>query len=351
MNRRLNLAIIGLDNWYHAFPFAELLMRRKDVALKAVSDEDELKREWIRNRYHIPVYAEHERILADPAIDGVIITARTSQHLELIEAAVAEGKHVLCDKPLEVNVERAERVVKIVNSASTVFCMSFPRRARPLFLEAKRLIATRVLGELCCIIEIGRYRLPCKAPGVIDPGWYAEKTHSGGGGFIDHAVHQIDMLRWWLEDEVASVCCMTGNQAVKNIEVEDYGVAILRFDKGVLATIESSWVSHEATKDVIEVQGTEGALRIDVESRTLEVYSSKLSCKMFYTFKPVIFETPDFRLALDGFDGILNSFIDCIVHGGRPLATVEDGWAATAVTAAAYESAKFKKEISVPRLR
>lgn len=337
---QIGVGIVGLDNWYHAFAYAELLSRRCDLVLRAVSDYDEEKRCWIKNRYHVQVYSDHEKVLTDSNIDAVIITARTVQHLDLIAAAKEERKHILCDKPLEINTERATAVLQLMRNYKLQFCMSFPRRGRPLFLEAQRLISAGIIGEPICIIETGRYKLPAKAPGATDPGWYAEKDQAGGGGFVDHAVHQIDMMRWLLQKEAEYVvCAITDNIVFTNLPVEDYGIAVLRFGN-TLVTVESSWISHGPVEDIIVIQGTEGALRLDVSRGMLEILGAKGRCQGSYVFKPLLFETPEFSLHLDGFDVILDSFIKSILNSeNKPLASVEDGWRATVVITAIYETA------------
>ena len=352
MSAKISVAIVGLDNWYHAFPFADILAKHERAILKAVSDHDSVRINWIKSRYRVPVYADYEAIISDPSIDAVIITACTGRHKELIEMAVAEGKHVLCDKPLDTTVEKCDSILRAVTKASTVFCMSFPRRVRPLYIEAKKLISEGAIGRPLCITETGKYRLPSKAPGMSDPGWYIKKEHSGGGGFIDHAVHQIDMLRWWLEEEVQWVDCKIKNLAFKDLEVEDYGVATMEFKNGVIATIESSWISHGPVSDVIEVQGTRGRIKIDVGAGTIDVNSPNMpSHGLRRTFVPSSFvEVCGHKIPVDGYAALFENFIACVMGEAEPAARVEDGWAATAVVAAAYEAAKAPN-VAVPQLR
>jgi predicted dehydrogenase len=352
MKEKVQVGVIGLDNWYHAFPYIEAVVRSRKAELKAVSDWNREKLAYVRNKYGLKeLHTQPEKILTDPSIEAVIVTAATGDHADIAISAAENGKHIVCDKPLEVSIDRAISIKKAVEQKGVTFAMSFPRRARRLYREARKTILEGVIGDPLCIIETGRYSLPSENPWVGKPGWYTNKKKAGGGGFLDHSVHQIDMLRWLISSEATSVMCRLDNLIYKDLEVDDYGVATLAFQNNAIGTIESSWISSGRSIDVIDIQGTLGSLRVDVSSRNLEIVVDHSGERTSRTYAPKSYLsiTETMRMPMDGFEELFRDFLNALMTGERPLATVEDGCAVVEVSSAANRSAQTGSVVNISR--
>lgn len=332
----VTIGIVGLDNWYHGLPFAELAATTPGARLAAVSDSNPKRQAWIRERYPSTRLAEsHEAVLTDPAVDAVLVLTPTSDHAAHAEAAARNGKHLLCDKPLGLGATAARRIVDAYASGGLKAATIFGRRARPLFREVKRSIESGEIGRVICAVETGRFGLPRAEPSSPDPGWYADPARSGGGGFLDHAVHQTDMFRALLGADVTGVKGSVSKLRHPDLRVEDYGIATLTFSTGAVVTIESSWIAEGPSTAMIYIEGTAGSIRWDDAAKTVTIRSR--AGERTVTDKPGRFlEGPGWRLGMSGYGDVFQNFIDCVRGDAKPLASLADGLRAVEVTDAVY---------------
>ena len=329
MSNTINIGIVGMENWYHAFPFAHLIDANPNARLVAVSDDDDDRLDWIRERHpKADIRSSHASIIDDPAIDAVVINAATADHAALATAAAARKKHVLCDKPLEVSVAKAEEIVHAFHGTNLVFAAAFTRRPRPINRLIRRLIREGEIGDVLAAIEVGRFGFPRKSPRSAEPGWYGSKARAGFGGFADFGTHQIDMLRWMFGAEVTGVSGRLANLLHKVEEVDDYGVATLQFENGVIATVESSWVTHGPGTNALFIQGSAGSITLD---DTLRVNTPKMTWEVKDTSKEYL-SVHGINLRVDGFRQVLDNFVACVTgEESTPLASLDDAVAVTRV--------------------
>jgi len=330
MQKKINIGVVGLDNWYHALPYCQALSEMEGVEFVGISDKSHERVKCAAKQYRAKKWStDHRKIIEDSTIDVVIITACTNQHAELSELAAINGKHILCDKPIEVSLEKADSIIQAIEKTGVKCMMNFTRRVKPHFIKAKELIQEGKIGQIVCIAETGRYLLPESEPKSKEPGWYAVRSKAGGGGFIDHGVHQFDALRWLLDDEVEQVSGYVSNLIYKEIEVEDYGIATFKFSKGVVATIESTWtvVPPAVAYDKLEIQGTKGSITIDEISHSVTFYDEKKETTYHFQFE-----------YLDIFRSLLKNFVATIRNDSPPVSSAYDGRAATELVLAVYQS-------------
>ena len=127
-------------------------------------------------------------------------------------------------------------------------------------------------------------------------------------GFADFGTHQIDMLRWMFGAEVTGVSGRLANLLHKVEEVDDYGVATLQFENGVIATVESSWVTHGPGTNALFIQGTAGSITLD---DTLRVNTPKMTWEVKDTSKEYL-SVHGINLRVDGFRQVLDNFVACV---------------------------------------
>ena len=345
MTTPTRIGIVGMDNWYHAFPFAHIISQTPGASLVAVSDTDEDRLSWIRERHAgTELRADHASIIDDPDIDAVVINAATAEHADIAKAAAAKGKHVLCDKPLEVSVARARIIEEAFAGSGLVFAAALTRRPRVIMNMIKKLLDEGAIGRPLASIEVGRFGFPQQSPRVFQPGWYGDKSRAGFGGFADFATHEIDMLRWFFGAEVTKVSGTLANVLGKVQEVEDYGIATLEFDNGVIATVESSWITHGPGTNALFIQGTAGTITFD---GTLKVNTPKANWEVQDTSKESL-NVHGINLRVDGFRQVLENFVDCITGKAQtPYAGLPDVVAITKVLEAVSASNESGKPITL----
>jgi predicted dehydrogenase len=194
-----------------------------------------------------------EALLADDRVEAVAVCVPPAGHVEVALAALAEGKHVLVEKPLASSLEEADRLVAAAEVAMQKVVVGFNFRRHRFVERARQAIVAGQLGEITCL----RSAFTNDVPFDEAARWRGTRA-LGGGGILDRAVHEFDLWRYLLADEVAEVSAIS----VPGRTEDDIAVVTARMRGGALATIvvlDSAVVSHELT-----VYGSHAAARLDL---------------------------------------------------------------------------------------
>ena len=312
----------------HAWGYAAGLKRAANSELVGVWDEDAERGESFAKTHQIAAFSTAAELL--DAVDAVVVTSENNKHAELVEAAAARGRHILCEKPLVTTEEDGKRVTAAVEAAGVKLMTAFPCRFSPAF---QRLVQRVKAGD------VGKVRAVCATNrGSCPFGWFVDVAASGGGSMIDHVVHVTDLLRVLLGEEIVSVQAQIGNNMYDE-KWEDTAMLTLEFASGIFATLDSSWSrpkSYKTWGDVtMNVVGEAGVLELDLFAQQFDVYTAG---KATHT-------VAGFGSDLDG--ALVAAFVDCIVKDTAPPVTGFDGLQAARVALAGYESARRGAPVAV----
>jgi predicted dehydrogenase len=209
-------------------------------------------------------FSDLDELLADESIDIVTITTPSGAHLEPAVAAARAGKHVICEKPLEVNVERIDQMIAACTAAGVTLSGVFNRRFHPAMRLLKAAAVAGRFGRITlCDASVPWYR----DQAYYDSGaWRGTWSLDGGGALMNQAIHTIDQLIF-IAGDVRSVHASTACLAHERIEVEDTAVAILEFKNGALGTIRASTAAWSESGNPAEVSicGTDGTVILSDE--------------------------------------------------------------------------------------
>jgi predicted dehydrogenase len=206
------------------------------------------------------VFSNLEAVLTRPDVHIVIVATPSGAHAELAVAAARAGKHVVVEKPLEITLERSDRIIEACDRAGVRLCTIFPSRfgdanqALKAAIEAGRL-GRLTLGETTC-----KWWRPQSY--YDEGGWKGTKALDGGGALMNQAIHNVDLLLWML-GPVTHVTGFTTTLAHKRIEVEDTAVACLRFASGALGVIQATTSVYPGLPKTIAVHGDRGTIVIE----------------------------------------------------------------------------------------
>jgi UDP-N-acetyl-2-amino-2-deoxyglucuronate dehydrogenase len=215
--------------------------------------------EKLAAEHGVPAYSDWDAFLAHPGMRAVTIATPSGCHLEGAERAARAGKHVLCEKPLEVNLERIDAMIRVCSENGVRLAAIHQRRFQD---------ATRVFKDA---IDQGRFGRISLADATVkwfrtqeyydQGGWRGTWRLDGGGALMNQSIHTIDQLLHLVGD-VASVCALASRVAHERIQVEDVAVAALRFRNGALGVIEGSTACFSKTGHAAEVHvcGSEGSV-------------------------------------------------------------------------------------------
>jgi myo-inositol 2-dehydrogenase / D-chiro-inositol 1-dehydrogenase len=286
---------------------------------------DAVRRDWGVARG----YTRFEELLTDKGLDALFIASSSGEHCRQVCAALDAGYHVFCEKPLGISLEECRSAEEAVaRNASRVFLLGFMRRFDSSYRHAKSLL------------DSGRIGTPILFRGYsVDPESAIEGAirfaPSSGGQFLDMSVHDIDLARWMLGAEAATVFAAGGCYAHPEFAASGDGdnlAAFARFDNGSMAFFLAGRTAAHGYVVETEIIGTKGTLRIaSVPQKDLvEILDSRgvvRECSQSFLER---FEAAYLAEAQE--------FVDCIRDGRRPSVTVQDGTRATEVAFAATRS-------------
>ena len=346
----VKLGVLGLHNHYHAFPMADYVRRGIDgVEIVAVHDERaDYAGDYARQFGIARVAGSRDELLADPSIDGVIVMSHTAAHRDDVLACARAKKHVLIDKPIALTVAEATEMVAATEAAGTTIMLAYHVRFLPVYQQVREMIGQGVIGRPLTM----KMSIRCPLQYVTDtptsttPGWYTDPALAGGGGFLDHAVHYTDAMRYLLGSEGVSVIGKVARLTDHQIDVDDYGVCIVTTDKGELVTIESTWhaadwYSPMASPEECLIVGTAGEIHVHHQkSPQLEVSGRGIPGRQYFDWKG------DDRQMI-AYRSIVVEFARAIASGTAPSVDGRDGLKALAIIEAAHKSSASGREVEV----
>lgn len=197
-----------------------------------------------------------DRLLARDDIDAVAITTTSGSHAEIGIAAARAGKHVFCEKPIDVTLEKIDALIRACDEAGVQLAAVFQSRMGDSGRALKEAVDSGRFGKLSqCSAYIPWYR---SREYYASGDWRGTWEFDGGGALMNQAIHAIDMLLWVAGDVAeVSACCQT---RLHDIEVEDNAVAWLRFKSGAIGVIQGSTCSFPGQPKRLEIMGEKGTV-------------------------------------------------------------------------------------------
>lgn len=205
-------------------------------------------------------FTDHEALLAEADVEAVSICTPTAQHHPITLAAARAGRHVLCEKPVSLDLAQGAEMIAACEQAGVVFQVGHHLRSWVAAARARAMVAR---GDIGAVVWV-RFRQSHDWGGrPTVRGVFGSRAHSGGGTLLDNGCHLFDLARFFAGD-VRDVQARTATLKF-DIEVEDTAMASLGFVSGAMGTIETAWTST-GYQEGFWIQGTEGSLECD--SRT-----------------------------------------------------------------------------------
>lgn len=202
-------------------------------------------------------YPSWTDLISDAAIEAVYIATPVHLHATQAIAAIAAGKHVLCEKPMAMNVAECDQMIAAARQNQVKLGVAYYRHFYPVVGRAKELIASGEIGRPV-IAQINAFEFFNPAPDH-SRAWLLRKGRSGGGPMFDFGCHRIEVLLN-LFGPIAEVTAQIANVVFER-EVEDTATALFQFESGACATLCVTHAAREA-KDTLDIFGTRGSIHI-----------------------------------------------------------------------------------------
>jgi predicted dehydrogenase len=203
-------------------------------------------------------YREWTGLIADEEIDAVYIATPVRLHAEQTIAAAEAGKHVLCEKPMAMNVDECDRMIAACQAHNVKLGIAYYRHFYPAIKRIKEIIAAGEVGRPV-IAQINAFEWFNPEP-TTPRHWLIEKAQAGGGPVLDFGCHRIEVLQNILGPITKTVSVL--NIVVFERDVEDTGVAVFQFEMGTLGVLSITHAARQS-QDTLHIFGSEGSIHVE----------------------------------------------------------------------------------------
>ena len=333
----VNVALVGAGRIgrVHA---ENLVFRIPEANLVAVSDIFMEAAERLAADLNIPaVYQDPAPIMEDESVDAVLICSSTDTHAQFIEAAAEAGKQIFCEKPIALDLDKIDRALATVERAAVKLMVGFNRRFDPNFLRVHEIVRSGEVGAP----QILRITSRDPAPPPI------EYVKVSGGIFLDMTIHDFDMARYLMGDEVESVYAAGGvlvDPAIGAAGDVDTAVITLHFTNGALGVIDNSRQAVYGYDQRVEVFGSSGSVTADNNFPNTTLVSD---AQRVYRDLPLNFFMDRYT---ESYVAEIKTFVQCILNDTPPPVSGLDGRAPVAMGYAAIKSLAEGRPVKISEI-
>ncbi len=342
--KKLKIGIVGAGNIAvntHLPAYQEL----DNVEIVAICDLTVDRAKEAAKKFNIPAYfSSVEDMLVNADIDAVDICTWNNGHAPVCIAAAKAGKHIVCEKPMALDLAAAKEMEAAVKEAGVTFMLAVPGRFNTQNMYVREMYEAGELGDVyyAKVSNIRRRGTPT--------GWFTDRKTSGGGPVIDIGVHSIDGA-WYLmgtpkpirvsaqtfaphgDYQTKGVSRWQGTPSPDNqFDCEDSGVGVIHFENGASMLFEASWALNGPSHTSVQLCGSKAGITLD----PLTIYGERAD----YLSDDTITVGENNRFAEE-----LKHFAQCVLDGKEPKYPLEQAVQMQEMLQAIYDSAEQGKEI------
>jgi myo-inositol 2-dehydrogenase/D-chiro-inositol 1-dehydrogenase len=278
--------------------------------------------------------ADYRDLLRDPGIDAVLVCSSTDTHAEVVTQAALAGKQIFCEKPLDKDLERMDRVIEEVERSGVKLMMGFNRRFDADFARIREQVASGAIGTP----ELLRITSRDPAPPSL------AYVRVSGGLFMDMTIHDFDMARFLLGREVLEVSVAADalvDPAIGGAGDVDTAIVTLRFSGGALGAIDNSRRSVYGYDQRVEVFGSGGMLA----NRNHRAHTVEHADREGFHGDPAL----DFFMQryAQAYTAEIRSFVECVIEGTPVPVGAPDARAAAVMAYAAARSHRERRPVAI----
>lgn len=335
MKPRVPVGVIGLGRMGQIYS-RHLAQTIAEARLVFVSDVLEDRARALASELGVESWStDYRELLASPAVEAVFVTSPTSTHREVVVAAAEAGKAIFCEKPIALTLEDTDQMLAAVDKAGVMFQVGFMRRYDAGYQAAKRQIEAGTIGKPVTFKSVGR--------DPFCPDLNYARPDVSGGLILDMAIHDFDLARWLMADEVKRVYAEGGTLAFPQLNTVgdiDNAVINLLFERGALGNVEVSRNAMYGYDIRTEILGTEGGLNIGYYQQTpLLILTRQGIC---HDMVPYIIE----RFG-PAYQAQAKDFVERVMRDQPPAVTGADARAALVIGLAATRSFKEARPVEL----
>ena len=325
----LNVGVIGIGmmGQNHARVYSEI------ANFVGIADPNEKILGKVTKRFKVKGYKDYKEMLELKDLDAVSIASPTSTHFEVANAAIKAGKHVLVEKPICGDMEKAKELVLEAKKKGVVLAVGYIERHNPVVGITKNLIEKKEFGE---VISVSSRRVSSFPSRIKDV-----------GVILDLGIHDIDVIRYLLGSNVRSVYSLAGGTGKK--EFEDHANILLEFENGIFAFIEVNWLTPMKVRKVSLIC-SKNFVEMDYINQNLIISSSSIKKLDTGNLYRIPQEYEERKIEVERREPLkneLSDFLNAIQKGEEPLVSGEEGVRTLEIAHAAMLSAQKGEKIII----
>lgn len=330
---RLRIGIIGAGRigQVHA---ENITFRLRNAALIGVQSGSQALAEKCSLEHGCQPYYDYHKLLENPDVDAVCICSASNRHTEQIIAAAEAGKHIFCEKPIDTSLPAIDEALLAVKRAGVKLQVGFNRRFDTNYMRVRQAVMDGEIGQPH-ILHITS-RDPSPPP--------LDYVKSSGGIWLDCAIHDMDMSRFLINDEVDEVYALGAvniDPAIEEYDDVDTSVITLRFKNGVIGTIDNSRQAVYGYDQRCEILGSGGSININNNYNNSAIISDAKAVKRDL---PLHFFMDRYT---DSFIHEMDQFCDAVLNDKPIPCTGLDGRAPVVIALAAKKSYLEKRPVKI----
>ncbi len=283
------------------------------------------------------VSSNYRDILSMPDVDAVIICSPTDTHAQYTIEAAEAGKHIFCEKPLDLSLERIRQVLDVIEKTGVKLMIGFNRRFDPNFAKIQQMVKDGKIGEPQILRITSRDPKPPPA----------EYVAVSGGMFLDMTIHDFDMARFIMGSEVVEVYAKANvlvDPAIGEAGDVDTAITILSFENGAIGAIDNTRQAVFGYDQRLEVLGSEGMVNIDNNYHDTHSYYNKEGS---HGPLPLDFFMDRY---IESYEIEMKAFIDALVNEEDIPVHGKDGLISVAIGLAAKKSASENRPVTLKEI-
>ena len=335
----LTIGLIGAGDVARAAHMPSFAANPK-AEVTAVADPDVQSAQSLAEKHGIgKVVEDYREILSDPSVVAVDICTPHHLHCQITMDALIAGKHVICEKPIAMTLDEADRMIGAAHEMGLWLLITLNERFLPIHRKVKELLSDGRLGKP---FLVNVYIMGDELLRMNDAhSWKGTWDQAGGGAFFDTGTHVVDLMHYWFGEPKAVTATLKRLMATPENKADDNAAVILEYDNDLIANLVVSYtVQNEAWSEKKFIYGTGADLSMITEAAVPMLLVEGGS--------PQMVEVEHKAAWWDwSIDRALRHFVDCIVEGAEPVVTAEDARAVLKTVLAAYQSASDARRIAI----
>jgi predicted dehydrogenase len=328
----IRVAAVGVGTWGRVL--TDAVRRGTGLTVVACTGRSAENRAAFAKSYGCRDLPNLDVVLADPDIEGVLISTPHSMHAAQVVAAARAGKHVFVEKPFTLTVADARRATEACRATGVVLAVGHQRRRQAAHRALKGLLDDGALGR---VVQIEGNVSADGGFALVKPGaWRADRGETPGGSMTNLGIHHVDTFRYLL-GPIVRVMALSRQVALTGVDMEDATSILFEFASRALGYLGTSWV-HATRTAYLTVHGTDA-----------QAWSEADGARLFLTRRGEPGHTSVPLTPVDVVAEELMEFARCVSERARPETGGEEATGNIAVLEAIVEAIETKRAVDVPR--